>query len=253
MATFDEYEIKARIVPAIIAVAPAVALALVVISFGTSVLSKTFSGVIVVGLLYAFGDLGRRLGSKIQPGIYKDAGGMPSTVMLRHRDQTFDADTKARYLGFLVGQVKAKVPSLDDERTDPNAADTVYARCGTWLRENTRDKKRFVLVFAENVTYGFRRNLYGLRLLGLAVNAVVVIMCAIYLHRGAWWGVDISVGNGVVFVLAVAVIHALYLLFFTTRADVIEAARKYGRQLILACEQLMPKRKAAAETRKKPA
>ena len=224
-----------------LAVAPAIALVIALVLSGSSGMSKMFSGAIVAILIYAFADLGRRFGKSKEARIYEDAGGMPSILMLRYRNTDFDQTTKARYLGFLARQIKARVPTESEEMTDPAACDTFYAMCGTWLREHTRDTKNFRLVFNELVTYGFRRNLYGLRLMGLVVNAVVVVLCIIYLYRGGWWGLEINVGNGVVFVLLVAVIHAIYLTVFATRKSVIDSARQYARQLILSCERLMPK------------
>lgn len=237
----DAYGLRAQGIPAMLAVARAIALAIALVLSGSSGISQIFSGAIVAVLLYAAADLGRRLGKKKEPSIYAEMGGMPSTTMLRRRNTTFDQATKARYLTFLARQVKGKVPTESEETADPAACDTFYARCGTWLREHTRDTKKFRLVFNELVTYGFRRNLYGLRLMGLAVNAVVVILCVVYLYWGGWWGLEINVGNGVVFVLLVAVIHAIYLAVYATRKSVIEAARQYARQLILSCELLMPK------------
>jgi hypothetical protein len=223
---FDTYGLRAQGIPAMLAVAPAIALVIALVVSGSSGISQIFSGAIVAVLLYAFADLGRRFGKSKEAGIYAEAGGMPSIAILRHRDATLDQDTKARCLGFLARQIKGKVPTESEETVDPAACDTFYARCGTWLPEHTRDTKKFRLVFNELVTYGFRRNLYGLRLMGLAVNVMVVVLCVVYTYRGGWWGLEINVGNGVVFVLLVAVIHAIYLAVYATRKSVIEAARQ---------------------------
>jgi hypothetical protein len=64
------------------------------------------------------------------------------------------------------------------EQNDPAAAKSFYERTGTWLRENTRDTKKFPILFNELVTYGFRRNLLGVKWPALALNLVVVLICA---------------------------------------------------------------------------
>ena len=51
------------------------------------------------------------------------------------------------------------------------------------LREATRDRARFPLVAAENANYGFRRNLWGLKLWGMFIALVSAIGC---------WGLFIS-------------------------------------------------------------
>jgi hypothetical protein len=237
----DTYTLKAQAIPAMLATAPAIALVIALVLSTSSSMSKIFSTSIIAVLVVAIADLGRRLGKKKEPGIYAKLGGMPSVVMLRHRDSTFDPATKARYLAFLGRQIKGKPPTDTEEIAAPGSADSFYGRCGTWLREHTRDTRKFRLVFVELVTYGFRRNLYGLRWLGLAVNFIVVGICCVYLYRGGWWGLEIAIGNGVIFVVLVAAVHAIYLAVFATRASVIEASRQYARQLILSCEMLMPK------------
>jgi hypothetical protein len=83
--------------------------------------------------------------------------------MQRHRDDRLDAAAKASWCQFLGGRIKEKAPTAEAEAADPAGADAYYARCGDWLREHTRDRKRFKLIFEELVTYGFRRNLLGLK------------------------------------------------------------------------------------------
>ncbi len=61
------------------------------------------------------------------------------------------------------------LPSPEAEATDPEAADSLYDSAVQWLIPQTRSGGRFPLVFQENVNYGFRRNLWGLRPIGLAV------------------------------------------------------------------------------------
>ena len=94
-------------------------------------------------LLFALSDFARGRGKRIEPAIFQSLGGKPSVTMMRFTGETFDPTAKARYLGFLAGKISATAPTLEDERRDPAAADAFYERCGTWLRENTRDAKRF--------------------------------------------------------------------------------------------------------------
>jgi hypothetical protein len=103
---------------------------------------------------------------------------------------------------------------------------------------NTRDAKKFPLLFDENVGYGFRRNLFGLKRPALTLNAMVVAICAGLLwHRGAL-DMDNDLTVRTVVVLVVAALHALYFGLAVTKNGVKEAARKYGRELILSTEAL---------------
>jgi hypothetical protein len=170
--------------------------------------------------------------------MYAELGGKPSTAMLRHRDDTFDDDTKTSWLNFLASKIGGNPPTANEEKANPAAADEYYERCGNWLRENTRDHKKFNLIFEENVTYGYRRNLYGLKWLGLLLNAIVVIVCAVWIWNRWPIAGDDGVTTRLLYVLIVALAHAIFFVFVVTKASVIEAARQYARQLLLGCETL---------------
>jgi hypothetical protein len=236
----DYYTIRARLFPAILAVAPALALAGFEVSWDGLNLSQLIATIAIAVVLYAFADIARRRGKTIEPALVEKQGGLPSTTMLRHRDSTFSQQEKARYLGFIAKQLKEQAPSAADEARDPAAADGFYVRAASWLRSKTRDRKRFNILFEENVTYGFRRNLFGLKWPALVANAAVVIATACLL---AWtvpheWTHPMI--PRLVTVLVIAVVHAFYIVTTATERGVIEAGRQYARQLILSTEDLMP-------------
>jgi hypothetical protein len=151
-------------------------------------------------------------------------------------DDTYDPDSKAEFHAFIAEKLGRPSPTADEERADPAVADTYYARGATWLRENTRDTKRFDILFKENIAYGFRRNLLGLKLPGLLLNALIVSVClGIFWHR---WPVDLSTpfDAKLLAVVVIAVLHATYLALFVTDTAVVEAARTYARQLLLSTQ-----------------
>ena len=252
----DSYTRRARIYPALLAALPGLALAAVMVSWRDLGISHLIATTAAGFLLYAFGDLTRRLGKRHEDAIYREIGGKPSTAMLRHFDTTFDDATKASWLKFLATKMGSNPPTAEQEKVDPAAADAYYERCGNWLRENTRDRKKFNLVFEENVAYGFRRNLYGLKWLGLALNVLVVVICAIWIWNRWPVGQDDGVASRLIYVVIIALAHALFFTFAVTKAGVIEAANQYARQLLLACETLAtgaPLKKAPAQRKKKKA
>jgi len=196
---FDKYTLYARLFPAIIAAAPAIALAWAVIANK----EVRIAGTALTVLLMVFADVARRRGKAIEPGLIKQMGALPSITMLRHADTNFDAT--------------------------PEAADGFYSRAGNWLRENTRNQKKFEILFNENVTYGYRRNLFALKWPALVLNVLIVLGSAAYL-----WNQSGPLDLVPVFVIAF--LHAGYLAIFSTRAGVEEAARTYARQLLLSTE-----------------
>jgi len=176
--------------------------------------------------------------------------------MLRHSDSTFDAASKARYVAFLAGKINETAPTEAQEEANPAAADAFYARCGDWLRENTRNSKKFNILFNENVTFGFRRNLLGMKWAALALNLLIVIISGCALYHGSIPFQDMQHIEGrVIVVFVVAVLHALYISLGVNKSAVAEASIAYARQLILSCETLLGKEKPApaAKPPKKPA
>lgn len=226
---FDKYTLYARLFPAIIAAAPAIALAWAVIANREVRLVRAIAGTALTVLLMVFADVARRRGKAIEPDLIKRMGGLPSITMLRHADTNFDAATKARMHAFLAARLGEATPTPEQELATPEAADGFYSRAGNWLRENTRNQKKFEILFNENVTYGYRRNLFALKWPALVLNVLIVLGSAAYL-----WNQSGPLDLVPVFVIAF--LHAGYLAIFSTRAGVEEAARTYARQLLLSTE-----------------
>ena len=162
-------------------------------------------------------------------------GGIPTIMLLRHRDQTIEAPTKARYHHILSKMIPdVDLPSKQKEIENPSEADEVYASCTEFLKEATRDHVKFSLVFQENSNYGFRRNLWGMRAAGLVVSAIGTVACgAVFVYRlrqpaNAWLVSAVS-----------ALISAVLLFLWTCRFTpswVRMTAFAYARQLLAACD-----------------
>ncbi|RRD21589.1 hypothetical protein ECB98_23620 [Brucellaceae bacterium VT-16-1752] len=234
MFGFDSYILRARLFPAILAVAPALALGfvLVVSSWQSFGMPQVLTTAAVAVLFFGFSDLARRSGRRTERRLFASSGGRPFPMVLRHSDSIIDEDSKADYYAYLSKKI-GNAPTKEEEIDDPAKADRYYVRAGNWLRERTRDKTKFKVLFEENVIYGYRRNLYGLKWAGIALNALVVFAGWWFLYRdpdSALW----QYGS----VFFVAAIHALYFIFAITKKSVIEASQQYGRQLVLAIETL---------------
>ena len=200
----ESYARRARVYPVLLAALPGLALAAVMVSWKELGISHLIATTAAGFLLYAFGDLARRLGKKYEEAIYCELGGKPSTTMLRFCDGTFDDTTKAAWLKFLATKVTGKPPTPEREKADLKSADLYYDRCGNWLRENTRDQKKFNLLFEELTTYGYRRNIYGLKWLGLELNLLVVAVATIWIWNRWPIAGDDSVTIRLTYILVIA-------------------------------------------------
>jgi hypothetical protein len=249
---FDTYTLRARIFPALIATASVIILLSAVVPWQRLSWAHLFASAGALILLYGMADLARRLGKALELELIRHMGGLPSTTMMRHSDDTFDGATKARMHQILASKVGANAPTATEESADPAAADSFYASCGHWLRENTRDHDKFGILFDENIAYGFRRNLLGLRVPAFVLDAMVITICAVALwfrlpfNIEDEWTITFAVAGGI------AILHAVYFVAFVTRRSVFAAARVYARQLLLSCETFQasaakPAEKLAAE------
>jgi hypothetical protein len=238
MGFLDAYIIRARLFPAILAISPFIAFMAITVSWNTLSLPQMITTVTVGVLFFAFSDLARRFGKRTEKTLFKDTAGVPSNTLLLRSDKTFDVATQDRYrklIGDLIGE---KAPSDEKETRDLPAARAYYIRAGNWLRENTRDHKEFRLLFEENITYGFRRNLYGVKWPALILNLIVLIICGVILYLNKFSAATLS---QVEMVGAFAAVHAAYFFFFVTRKSVVAASNQYARQLLLSSETLAKK------------
>lgn len=236
MDLLDGYVIRARLFPAMLAIAPSIVFLLILVATSRNDLGlpEIMTSVTVGVLFFAFADLARRFGKRAEREMFPSTKGHPFPVVLRHSDNALDTRSKARYHAFLARAVGENAPTALEESEAPDVADSFYVLCGNYLREQTRDHSTFSVLFAENVSYGFRRNLYGLKWAGLLLNLATVGVSLWLIHRSGATAVS---QYGVV--LVVAAIHAVYFLFGVTRKSVLDASNQYGRQLVLSCETLM--------------
>lgn len=236
---FDTYVRRARFYPAVIAAAPAFALAAILVSWSNVGLPHVIATGAMAILLAVMSDVARRRGRAIEPRIIHRMGGLPSITMMRHRDDTFDSAAKEAMHRLLGSKIGAVVPTPATEQADPAAADDFYKRSGNWLREHTRDTKKFKILFEENVTYGFRRNLLGLKWPALGINAAIVLFCLLMLWSRLPLNTADPLTQKLLAVVVIAFLHATYFVLFINEAGVVEAARTYARQLLLCTEVLV--------------
>jgi hypothetical protein len=169
VAGLDRYTIRARLAPAL----------LVALPIGLATFAWFPDGVRIWGAVWAFiawsggtallAQIGRDAGRRKEPSLFEMWGGKPTTRMLRHRETQNASILERRHKKLKALIRNVKLPTTAEEAAEPAAADSVYESCAAFLRERTRDHNKFPLVFEENCSYGFRRNLLGLKPVGLAL------------------------------------------------------------------------------------
>jgi len=239
----DSYTLQARLCPALLVGLP-VGLAIIAwfpaqfVGWGLLVSVTTSSGFSVL-----LAQLTRDAGKQKEPYLFQQWGGTPTTQLLRHRDAGLDPHTKARYHAKLERLLPdAPAPSTRKESANPEAADQTYSSWVKYLLEKTRDPKQFPLIVQENVSYGFRRNLWGWKVLGLLLSVGSLIVC-VWAAIRHWNHESLPAAAIVASFLDVFLIVAW--IFLIRPTWIRRAAFAYAAQLLAACEGLEPPAPAA--------
>jgi len=161
---FDYYTLVARLLPTYLVILPLVLLCFILFPD-----IQNFYG-ILAGIFVPFGvtvllaQIGRDAGKQKESWLFSSWGGIPTNNMLSNIHSTIDKNSLKRYHQKLEKLIPGlEIPTEDEERGNPDKALQIFQSCTKYLRENTRDLKKFNLIFSENVNYGFRRNLWGMK------------------------------------------------------------------------------------------
>jgi hypothetical protein len=159
----DKYTLNARIYPVVILLLPIIIIG-VSYSIEYDSLIQTISSLgITSALLYFFSNLGRDNGKLKEPKLWSKWGGMPTVQLLSFKNEEIDPITKRKYHKILLELSPIEDKGLNFETTDIHLVSNIYEYWTTFLISRTRNTKKFPLIFKENISYGFRRNLWGLK------------------------------------------------------------------------------------------
>jgi hypothetical protein len=231
---FDTYSRRARLQPALLALFPLLAIVAALFPQLYTMASGLLGLAVASGAAYWLAEYARARGRAVERRLREKWGGKPTSAWLRHADRKLDPGTKARYCAFLERTVPNwRAPTEAEEKLDPKRADDRYDEAVIWLIEFTRDNKRFPLVFKENVLYGFRRNMLGLRPFGISVSGACMLIVVTSLLRSGVTLAALNATHVAAFALAVLALCA----WLTTVSEewVCDAAQCYARALLATC------------------
>lgn len=172
---FDAYTWHARLAPLGVASLPMFLLLVPALlnqdaAVTACVVLASFVGCVVCGSVR---DRGRRLEGE----LWASWGGPPTTLLLMWSGPGARAEVERHHREVEMA-LDIALPTEEEERADPVSALRAYEEAVRRLRELTRNRDDFPLVFDENKEYGFRRNALGLRTAGMAVAAVTFVLAA---------------------------------------------------------------------------
>jgi len=241
----DPYTIRARLFPALIAALP----------LGIATLAWFPNGLFGWGpvwVLFAWSggtfllsEIGRDAGKRKETKLFALWQGNPTIRLHRHQG-VVNPQLLARRHAQLAALTGIGKPTAKAETADPGAADRIYEAWCNILRDRTRDRKQYPLVFAENTSYGFRRNLWGMQPLGISLT--ILGLAAVALLPGLDPSARATPRIGTVVVTGG--INALLLIgwVFIIRPKWVQTvAEAYAERLLEASERL-PERRSRTST-----
>ena len=246
----DGYTFRAHILPALILVLP-VGLLLLAFLSGKPILANAFLTIVATfGGAYVLSLGARALGYRKQPGLWESWDGPPTTRLLRHRRIPGDITLEPELRLKVEEWIGHALPAQHQEEVCPASADAEYEKAVASLKEATRDRSKFPLVLDGNASYGFRRNLLGLRgFIGAPTAFMAALLSWGVLLRTVWgrpwpdpwWDVLVSPDVAVLLWLTVAVVNTLlvcFWLFWVRPSWVKPAANEYAIRLFEAVREL---------------
>ena len=170
---FDGYTWRARVLPVYLIAAPAILAIAAALPEGLVLPLASASTIVFVPLSYFMSQVASDFGKSLEPRLWCSWDGPPTTRFLCHDNDEFNPATRERVQERLRA-LGLDIPTADQEKADRARALELYASAVDELRHLTRDTERFPLVYKGNTEYGFRRNLLGLKKIGLSVAVVAL-------------------------------------------------------------------------------
>jgi hypothetical protein len=253
----DRYDRSARLYPALLVIVPATVLVVSLAGPSQPFLTAVLSVLGFCGASFALSRAGRNAGLRLEDDRFKKWGGPPTTQLLRHRDERIDSYTKARFHSVLGKGIKQSLPTKESETLNPEEADQMYRAATTWLKERTRDTKKYDLVFKENIAYGFHRNALGLRPIGLTVAVACVVFiflkCKVIAFTPPYFSIASLEGMDLPSVVTILISFGMILLwvFAFNESALMRTSFAYAIRLLHACDHLrtQPDKKPSANAK----
>lgn len=234
----DRYDRNARLYPAFLCLLPLFVVIALWLPKVWTLLGGLVSVVIGCGLIYFLAQIVRYLGRGIEKQLGDRVGRARSAVLLSHADTFIPSDTKARYHQYLRDH-GINVPNVELERTDPAAANQGFRSAVDWLLEHTRPNAKASMLHSENIAYGFRRNLLGLKPIAIILLVLAILANAYLIIANDDQARMIAAGVVELFLLL-----ALVAWIYVVRAGFVEdASVAYGQRFLAQCESSPTARK----------
>ncbi|MEU6218930.1 hypothetical protein ABZ845_15610 [Streptomyces sp. NPDC047022] len=230
----DAYERRARLAPGLLVLLPVnVALAVLGLSKAPVVVS-VLTALSLAGGPIVLAELVRHQGRKVQEKLWRSWGGSPTIQKLRLRQEGQNTLQRQNWRKAVSSVTGIALLSVRSERANPARANEVIEVAVGQVRSLTRDETRFPLVCAENRSYGFNRNLYGIRWAGRITALLVVLGVVAYMLWRANFDHQPPLTHVNVFTLLATIVCLVMWCVLPSQERMNSAAERYAYELLQA-------------------
>lgn len=241
---FDKYSLNARVKPAFFIILPIVVTAYILIEPLRTLLGSLIGIFVTCGVVNFFANQMSSAGNELQIKLFHKWGGAPSTIILRYSDETLDKYTKERYrakLNEIIPNFKKITESY--EMQHPKDADDYYKSASNFMREYTRDEKKYSLILGENISYGFSRNLLAFKITAIVVILISFTISLLFIIFNTEWKTDFintlkEIPSSNYVLLGIHLVFFLFWCFLINEKWVKTRGIAYAKRLYAACEDI---------------
>ena len=127
-SVFDRYSWQARVLPVYMTISPIILALAAILPHGLDLQLGAATAIVFVPLAFLTGQVGADFGKRLEKRLWLQWDGPPTTRFLRHSNDEFNLITRKR-VHTKLRSLGLDVPSADDQRRDPQAADAHWEAC----------------------------------------------------------------------------------------------------------------------------
>ena len=228
----DRYDRNARLTPALILLLPAFLFVFVWFPEVWTQFGAIAAFVVACGVLYALTRYVRNLGHAVETKLGVRIGRPHTAALLSLADDRLPPSMKAKCRSYIEIHSGLTLPSKEQEESDPKSAADERLVAIKWLLEHTRSTAGPTLLLDENISYGFARNLLGLKPYGLALSGIVCLASA-WLLLGTPTGSTTFIFGSVLCVASFLAL--LFWILLVTEKSVEKASQVYAEKILSLC------------------
>lgn len=180
MKLISPYELRARTFPGVLMLAPAAAVSFILLPFLHSATAAGTAALFWLACAYVVGQGMRDRAEPQQKALWSAWGGSPTTQLLRWSNTEISRQEKVQTRSTVLGIGGFQWPDEAEEAAKPAEADEHYTvLVKAVLSDARRHPDRYERQDRANAHYGFQRNCYYSRSIGVLIASVSAILAGI--------------------------------------------------------------------------